>query len=172
MNTEIKDMYSIDGIHIAHSDFKLYRLKGKNSLSDILDIDWSYGTIQDSTFENCGKINQLVTGDCIDVSSSNVTITDVRVYRAADKGISIGEGAVVELNNITSTNGNIGIAVKDDSSVHIKGCQITGNKYGILKYIKKPEYVYPTLSLENCSPKSNEINQKYEDSNVWTRKYD
>ena len=106
------------------------------------------------------------------MSSSNVTITDVQVNNATDKGISIGEGSVVNLDKIVSADGTIGVAVKDDSSVHIEECQISENKYGILKYIKKPEYLYPTLSLKNCSPKYNDINQKYEGSNLWTRKYD
>ena len=54
--------------------------------------------------------------DCIDLSSSNITIRYSYVFDCKDKGVSVGEVANVNIEEIVVKNTKTGVAVKDSST--------------------------------------------------------
>ncbi len=99
-------------------------------------------------------------------------LVEIDAERASDKGISVGEGSVVDARQLRISDGRIAIAVKDGSIVRIEGCHLTGNEYGILRYIKKPIYTYPDLHVRDCDYSKNAVARRDEPDTIWTRRYD
>ena len=56
----------------------------KNTKSDAFDGDFVEGIVKDSNFINLGN-------DAIDVSGSDIKITNVTINKAGDKGLSAGD---------------------------------------------------------------------------------
>ena len=167
-HSQFINLPSNDGIHISHGRFSISDTKIARSFSDAIDIDWSFGEIRDSQFHRCGN----PSGDCVDLSSSRVFLRNLHITNATDKGVSIGEGAVVDLENITVANSNSGVAVKDGSIAKINGCQLTDLTYGLLIYRKKPYYTYPSLHEAGCRFSGNGVDREFEDQHIWTRRFD
>jgi hypothetical protein len=168
-DSRFSDLQSNDGIHLLHTDFDIRRLTVTRTRSDALDIDWGFGKITDSTFRNCGASNE--GGDCVDLSGSRADLRGLRLERASDKGLSIGEGSIVEATDIAVSGSRIGIAVKDGSALRLKGCRVAGADYGILRYIKKPYYSYPELDVTGCSFPGTALAQRDERPENWTTEY-
>ena len=127
-----------DYVNIIRSDFSINNSSISNSFSDAIDIDFSNGLIYDSVFSNCGFGNN--NGDCVDLSGSIVNIENIIVNTAADKGISIGEQSIVDINNSSITGSNIALAGKDFSEITANNLLIRSSKTGISVFQKKPEF--------------------------------
>ena len=164
-DTKLTDFISEDGLHLHNTSFEITGLTIENSKSDALDSDWSYGTIADSAFRQSG-------GDGVDLCGSRAAITNCVMEGCADKGISIGEGSVVDISGVHLIRNNTGIAVKDQSIVSLIDSEIAENDYGLLRYIKKPIYIYPELTLENNRFRDNKVIIREESPDSWTRRYD
>ncbi len=164
-DTELTDFISEDGLHLHNTRFEITGLTIENSKSDALDSDWSYGTIADSAFRQSG-------GDGIDLCGSWAAITNSTMEDCMDKGISIGEGSVVAISRVRLIRNNTGIAVKDQSIVSLIDSEIAENDYGLLRYIKKPIYIYPNLTLENNQFRGNQTKIYEETPTSWTRQFD
>jgi hypothetical protein len=162
------DLPANDGIHFSHTAFTIEDSVIEATASDAVDIDWSFGTIARSFFERCGAD----FGDCIDISGSLVELQDNRIFEAADKGVSIGEGSDVRIEDLQVTASRIGVAVKDGTRVYIEGCRLSRNEYGLLRYIKKPFYPYPELRVKDCDYADNGVARIDEPGHIWTRRYD
>ncbi len=165
-DTELCDFLSEDGLHLHNSSYEITRLTIRRSHSDALDSDWSYGTIADSSFL------QSRGGDGVDLCGSWVTITNSTMEGCADKGISIGEGSVANISGVHLIGNRIGIAVKDQAIINLADSEIAGNDYGLLRYIKKPIYIYPQLTLENNQFRGNKTNIHEETPGSWTPRFD
>ncbi len=165
-DTELVDFESEDGLHLNNTTYDITGLTIRNSRSDSLDSDWSYGTITNSTFQ------QSRGGDGVDLCGSWATITDCIMEDNGDKGISIGEGSVANVARVRLISNRTGTAIKDDSIVSLVDSEITGNEYGVLRYIKKPIYVYSELLMENTQVRGNKTNIHEESPSIWTRQYD
>jgi len=164
-DTELNDFASEDGLHLSNASFEISGLTISNSKSDALDSDWSYGTITDSTFWQSG-------GDGVDLCGSWATITNSLMEGCADKGISIGEGSVANIMGVCLIRNRTGIAVKDQSIVSLTDSEVAENEYGLLRYIKKPIYIYPELTLENNRFRDNQTRIHEESPTSWTRRFD
>ncbi len=164
-DTALQDFSSEDGLHLSGAIFEISRLVVNNSRSDAVDSDWSYGHITDIDITGPG-------GDALDFSGSLVAVRGARLTGAGDKGVSIGEGSAVTLENVSATSCHTGIAVKDASLVTVKGGRLAGNQYGLLRYIKKPVFTYPDLAVSDMTLSANGIDRRDEPSDQWTRCYD
>jgi hypothetical protein len=162
---ELIDFLSEDALHLHNSRFQITGLTISHSHSDALDSDWSYGTVTDSRFINSG-------GDGVDLCGSWAVITNCLIESSADKGISIGEGSVAYVTGAEIIGNRTGVAAKDQSLVSLTNCQISDNEYGILRYIKKPIYVYPEMILENNQFHGNSETIHEEEPQSWTRRFD
>jgi len=105
----------------------------QNTQSDAFDGDFVDGTVKDSNFINLGN-------DAIDVSGSDITITNVTINKASDKGLSAGENSKMTINNVTIENSEIALAGKDLSLVEGKNLTIRNNKLAFTAFKKKPEF--------------------------------
>jgi len=167
-NSEFSDIPANDAIHFSKTYFKIENSEIHNTLSDTLDVDWGVGVIKNTAFYDCG----LAGGDCVDFSSSRVWLSHLDIDHTLDKGISIGEGSVIDVNDVFVKNANVGMAVKDGSIVVVENSTFSNNKYGVLQYIKKPYYSYPKIMQKNCKFNKNGIDFYQEKKSSWTRKYD
>lgn len=140
---------SEDGLNIIRSRFTIENSKFQNSASDCFDSDFSTGTVENSSFLNCGN-------DGIDFGGSTGNVSNVFIYNAGDKAISSGEKSNIMIKNLivdgTATR-KIGIAVssKDSSVIFIENAVISGAKYGVAVYQKKPEFGPATVDIKNIS---------------------
>jgi len=129
-----------DAINVIHGRFAFIDSEFLNTFADAFDGDFVEGEIKGSYFHD-------IQGDAIDVSGSNVTVTDTRIERIVDKGVSVGEDSVMTLENVTMDTVGIGVASKDLSKTHIKNTTISGARFAALAaYIKKP--VFGPASIE------------------------
>jgi len=100
-----------DNVHLVYVDNFLFdNVEISNSLADGLDIDISVGKISNSKFENNGN-------DGVDLMSSEVRVNNVIAKKNGDKGISVGELSRLTIENSFLVDNNIGIEIKDASTV-------------------------------------------------------
>jgi len=132
-------------VHLTNSSFH-------DTFSDAVDIDFAStgSVIISNTFTNVG-------GDTIDISFSNISITDNVINTCVDKGISVGEVSTPKIMDNTITKCDIGIAVKDLSAALIENNTLSNNTFGISLYKKKPEFGGATAQIgENVFEKNME----------------
>jgi hypothetical protein len=127
-----------DGLNIVRSQFLVVETRFDYTWGDAFDSDFSNGLVKHTTFTNLGN-------DAIDFSGSTITISDVIVDKASDKGISGGEFSHLKVENTTISRCNIGIASKDLSVVEVTNSKIIDCNYGLVLLQKKPEYGPATL---------------------------
>jgi hypothetical protein len=128
------DSIAEDAINIVRSKFELVHSEFGHTASDAFDGDFVEGRIEQCAFHD-------VRGDGIDVSGSRITGQDVNLMRIYDKGISAGEGSVVNVNGVRAVDVGIVIASKDMSHVIAQEVYITRAWIaGLAAFLKKMEY--------------------------------
>lgn len=133
VNVTIQDNVCEDALNVIRSDFKLIDSKILNAYADGFDADFCTGEVRGCEFRN----NQ---NDCIDFSTSVITISDCTIAGAGDKGVSGGENSQLTLDHMRISGSNIGVASKDLSTVTISNSSITQCRYGYTVFQKKPEF--------------------------------
>jgi len=130
-----------------------------NQLSDdTLHVVYGGVTIQDSEFSGCfgdcmdldhtqsrlsGIIVHGAGNDGLDFMAGRAEITEVAIDGAGDKGISAGEGTHVQITGAQIENAQTGIAVKDDSRLHITDAVLHANAVAVDVFTKHPVYGGP-----------------------------
>jgi Right handed beta helix region/CotH kinase protein len=137
---EFRDNQSEDSLNIMRSDFLIDQCKFQNSPSDAFDGDFVKGTVKRSTFSH-------IQGDGVDVSGSEVRISDIFASNMGDKGVSLGEGSTGKGERISVIDSRIGMAAKDASDGVFEDVQITNCEFGLAVFQKKPEYGPARLQL-------------------------
>jgi hypothetical protein len=132
-NVEFAGNRSEDALNVVRSDFSIDRSLFRNTQSDAFDADFSDGKVGRSSFEEIGN-------DAIDVSGSRVFVSDVRVARAGDKGLSAGENSDMTIRGVSVDGARIGVASKDYSAVIADEIRIRASEVGFAAYQKKSEF--------------------------------
>jgi hypothetical protein len=122
-----------DLVNIFRSYFFCEEIKLSNARSDGFDLDFSKGSIINSSFSKCGN-------DGIDAGSSNVKIVNTQISECGDKAISIGEQSDVQVNKVNIHNSEIGIGLKDGSLLSLKEVTTINNSIDLAAYGKKGLY--------------------------------
>jgi len=135
---------SEDALNIVRTHFFMTHCTISNTQSDAFDGDFVTGTIKDSYFTNLGN-------DAIDVSGSDITIKNVTINSAKDKGLSAGENSKMTIENVTITNSEIAIAGKDLSKVVGKKLTIKNNKLAFTAFKKKSEFGPSHITVSEVS---------------------
>lgn len=117
-------------------------LKFENILSDALDMDFSNFNINSIECDSIGN-------DCIDVSFSKGTINYIYGNKINDKAVSAGEQSNLNIKKIFIDDSEIGIVVKDNSSIKIDFYKYSNLKVPLASYIKKNEFGPPILNIKN-----------------------
>ena len=128
-NSSCEDTVNFINSHGSVEDIKIY-----DSFSDALDVDFS-----NIKFKNIIVSNAL--NDCVDFSSGDYQLKNLKLNRCGDKGLSVGEKSIVELNNINVDQANIGVASKDSSVVLLKKAKMSNLKTCVSAYNKKQEFL-------------------------------
>lgn len=77
-------------------------------------------------------------------------VSGTLINNVDDKGVSLGEGSVAQLTNITVRNSGMAVASKDGSIVNIVNSTINNsNEISYASYMKKPVYGRATLNVKN-----------------------
>ena len=145
------NIYGDDYVNIIKSNFLIKDSYFENTNADALDIDFSNGKILNSTFNN--SIN-----DSVDFSGSNVLLDNIRIFYAGDKAISVGEQSKIVISNSYIQASHFGLVAKDKSVIEGNNITITNNDIGVAAYIKKSEYGPAEIKLTNSQLEKNEIN--------------
>lgn len=135
------DNKSEDALNIVRSEFRMQRTLIQNTTSDGLDADFCKGTI-----EACAFVN--TTNDGVDFSGSIITLSDVKMERCGDKGLSAGEASDITLIDAVVKNCTIGLASKDQSTLHARRLSLQDCQQGLVAFQKKPEYGPAYLLIE------------------------
>jgi hypothetical protein len=124
---------SEDALHVMRTRFSLDSVTFLDTSADAFDVDFGTGSVLRSRFINCGN-------DGVDASGSVLTLEDVEVQTAGDKGVSAGEVTTLEGRRLRIHGAAIGIAAKDKSVIRLADVQLDGGQVGITAYRKKSEY--------------------------------
>ncbi|MEM7103578.1 MAG: CotH kinase family protein [Bacteroidota bacterium] len=142
IDCEFTNINAEDALNVFGANwFNLDGLRFSNTSGDAVDIDFGIGTISNISLENIGN-------DGIDVSSGHIKIVGAEGRKITDKAITIGEGGIVDLEQLTFTEQSTGIAVKDGSSVKGNTIKLTNGDFGLAAYFKKAEYDETPISFE------------------------
>ncbi len=137
-----------DALNVVRSNFNAQNCKFENTFADAFDSDFSTGIVSSCSFQNIGN-------DAIDFSGSVVKIMDCTMNEIGDKAISGGEKSTLDIENCWIENANIGVASKDLSLVVLNKINMDNTVYGLVAFIKKPEYGPARIEIENLKMKKN-----------------
>jgi hypothetical protein len=149
---QISNCRAEDALNIVSSnEVTLKRLSFVNCDLDGLDIDFANAIVQNCSFMEIG-------GDAIDISGTEISISDVTVNGASDKAFSIGENSNAQMTRVVVKNSTVGIAVKDGSKATINQVFLDHSDYAIAVYSKKNYYHGASLYIDNLIMQNNVAN--------------
>ncbi|NOY94820.1 MAG: hypothetical protein GXO81_00300 [Chlorobi bacterium] len=148
-----------DALNVARSDFFVENCRFENTFADAFDSDFSTGTVHKCRFKNIGN-------DAVDFSGSNVVIKDCFMEGIGDKAISGGEHSTLKVTDCEIYKTNIGIASKDLSEITLNKIIIEEAVYGMVAFIKKPEYGPAIIKIDNLKLKNSVVFHKIEKKSV------
>ena len=137
---------SDDGLNIKNSSISVINSRFTGNLGDQFDCDYCVGEVENNYFE--GLIEDTSSGDGtdgLDVSGSNVSVSENKFKGFSDKAISVGERSSVKIDANSIMTSNIGIAVKDSSVAELSNNRFHNNVQDVTEYIKKLMYSDPTV---------------------------
>lgn len=141
---------SEDALNIIKSKFTIDSTNFINTFSDSFDGDFVEGSITNSTFNNSGN-------DGIDISGSTINIDNITINNPSDKGLSAGEGSIINGSNITIRGGEIGVVSKDLSRINLTGISIENTRLAIACFQKKSEFGPAIVDLKEVRFLGNEL---------------
>lgn len=141
---EAKHSSCEDTVNFINSKGSLESIKIEDSFSDALDIDFS--EIKIKKIEIYNALN-----DCVDFSSGNYILGSLNLANCGDKGLSVGERSIVNINNLEVKNSNIGVAGKDSSIVSIKNTKMSNLKTCVSAYNKKQEFFGGYIEIDDMT---------------------
>lgn len=132
-NVHVMNNACEDALNIIRTHFTMKNSKIIGTQSDAFDGDFVEGLIIDCTFDKIGN-------DAIDVSGSNLTIKNVKITNAGDKGLSAGEDSIMNVDSVEIDNSEIAIAGKDLSIVTANNLIVKNTKLAFTAFKKKSEF--------------------------------
>jgi len=148
-NSIFENSKSDDGLNIKFGTIEIKNSTFKNNIGDQVDLDFTRGNIFNNLFFINSANKKYFISDGLDISGSNVEITNNRFENMTDKGISIGEKSVALVSENNIEGNNIGIAAKDASHVCLENNNLKNNIVDISGYIKKKMYGLPSIAIRN-----------------------
>lgn len=123
-----------DQLNVFRARLELQACEFGHCSGDALDGDFVEGIILDCAFHD-------VAGDAIDFSGTRgLRIEGTRLRRIEDKGVSVGEQSVVEVEGLDAEDVGIGVASKDLSRVSVTDSEIRRARIALAAYCKKPTF--------------------------------
>ena len=153
---------SDDLLHIVHGNAIIQRVSFSDCFADCIDLDYSAGTLTDAKFYKSGN-------DGIDFMTSQFKLNRIMVNSAEDKGFSIGEKSVVEIENSQVINSQTGLAVKDGSKATVRNSLFDKNYIAISLSKKNWRYGGPgKIHIQGVQFSNNQVNMVSEEGALIT----
>jgi hypothetical protein len=133
-----------DLLNIYRCNINIRALILKNARYDALDVDFSRGEIHNLTIKKAGN-------DGLDFGGSNMTLSLIIIDSCMDKGISIGENSFIKLNNADISSSEIGLALKDESTLLHENVNYQNNQVDIVGFTKKGQFGNSQLNFTSNS---------------------
>ena len=149
VNFEIENGKCEDSLNIISSNGQINNITVKNSYRDAIDIDFSNITIFDTKIINAGN-------DCLDFSGGRYILDKVSAQNCGDKGVSIGEKSIININQLNVESSKIGISSKDFSKTKLQTANIINTEICAEVKQKKQEFGGALLTISsslNCDAK-------------------
>tara|TARA_B110000977_G_scaffold131998_1_gene168069 strand:- start:10601 stop:13081 length:2481 start_codon:yes stop_codon:yes gene_type:complete len=143
-NVKIFNTFGEDAINLVNSNSSFNNLTIAHVPSDALDID--FGTL---TFSDINCIN--IGNDCLDTSGAKINGGSLSGSNIGDKLLSIGEKSTVSLKEVSGSNLNIGVAVKDSSIAEITNLFLTKTNIETAVFQKKTFFGPSKLFVYNMT---------------------
>jgi len=140
----IENNFCEDAINVVRANFKMTNSSFKNTQSDAFDGDFVTGIINSCVFQNLGN-------DAIDVSGSDLIISNVKIIKAGDKALSAGEDSKMNIHAVSVRDCEIALAGKDLSIVKIENLNIRDTKLGFTAFQKKSEFGPSSITANNIT---------------------
>jgi parallel beta-helix repeat protein len=149
-HSEFRYAHGDDAVNVKGGGIKISDSLFYDNTLDGIDIDFPLPqtSVTKNAFLNNG-------GDCIDLSWSDIRISDNTLNGSKDKGISVGESSHPTITANTISRCDIGIAVKDSSHAGIENTSIVNSRIGLSLYQKKDIFGGGSAQLKNVVFKSN-----------------
>ena len=149
-HSEFTNAHGDDALNIKGGGIKISDSSFYNNTLDGIDLDFvlPQTSVTKNAFLNNG-------GDCIDLSWSDLLISDNTIDGCKDKGISVGESSHPTITATAISACDIGIAVKDSSRAVIENTSIAHSRIGLSLYQKKDIFGGGSAQLKNVVFKSN-----------------
>ncbi len=132
-----------DYLNIVRTDFSIENSTFEKTNADALDADFCSGSVKNVKFIQVGN-------DAIDVSGSNIKLSDIYILNPEDKGISGGEDSHLVCKNVTIKGGEIAVASKDNSKIEINNLIIDSTQLGYCAFQKKTEFGPGIIIVKNA----------------------
>ena len=145
-----------DALNVVRSTFDAQNCWFENTFADAFDSDFCRGKVINCTFKNIGN-------DAIDFSGSRVFISDCKMSVIGDKAISGGEHSNLEVSSCSIEKANIGVASKDLSELTLDKITMNTTIYGLVAFVKKPEYGPAKITINNLKMKKNIVFHQIEE---------
>ncbi|SUZ99311.1 uncharacterized protein METZ01_LOCUS52165, partial [marine metagenome] len=141
-----------DGLHLLRSSGSIIELEVVGAAADAVDMDHS--TIEMGSVVISGAAN-----DCLDLSIGRYVIGWISVDHCGDKGLSVGEAAVLGIEELEADDVSVGIATKDSARVDIGVARVDG-EICAMAYRKKREFSGGELRIRRLDCGSGEVRQQ------------
>ena len=142
-----RNSLSEDAINFIKSNVNARNIEITNSISDGVDSDFSKINI------NKLKCN-FIGNDCFDSSFTEGYLNNITANNVLDKALSIGERSSIKIKDSIIKDSEIGIVVKDASTLEIDNVYFKNIKIPIASYIKKEEFGGPMISISKMNTKN------------------
>lgn len=150
---QIKDSQCEDSLNIINSKGKFKDIKIFDAYQDALDMDFSEISIDNIEVKNAGN-------DCLDLSGGKYFISESKLKNCKDKAFSVGEKTNLIADNLFVQSSEIGISVKDLSSINLSKGIIKNTKICLEAFQKKQEFGGGNVQIFNLECKSDILNDK------------
>ncbi len=149
VNFKVDSALCEDGLNLIRVIGNIPLLQISNTLEDGLDLDFSKLAVDELVVSETGN-------DCLDLSAGEYLANKVTLTNCGDKGVSIGETAVVNFREVVVDKAVLGVAVKDWSDFTAETVSITQAQTCISAYRKKQEFGRAVINIGqlDCSGSS------------------
>jgi hypothetical protein len=108
--------------------------------SDAVDLDWCDGSVTRSFFGRGGR-----GGDGLDLSGSQIEVTDSVFSSHRDKCLSVGEASTLRLQGSLLRDCDVALASKDASVAVVRQSLFIENERNFSAFVKKPIFAGGTI---------------------------
>jgi hypothetical protein len=143
-NSRFLNLNAEDGINLRYSQVDFQNNLVRNAPDDVVDLDFCEGVVIGNLVERGG-------GDGFDMSGSRITIEQNCIRDCSDKGISVGEGTIVEIRDNLIYSCRTGIASKDGSIAEIMNNGLARVAVGLALYRKKLTFGQPSAKVQGLA---------------------